>query len=84
MEIAQSLISNLKSLFPSHGVTEIVTVADAPAANEGQLQVTTPLACVQVPPPVGVAELKVTPAGRVSVATTLEAATVPLLRTVRV
>ncbi len=54
---------------PDVGVTVMVTLAFPPLATEPRLQVTVPLACEQLPW-VGVAELNVTPPGRVSVTVT--------------
>ena len=67
-----------------YGVTVIVTVAEAPPASEAQVQVTVPLLSLQLPPPVALAEPKVTLAGNWSVITTLDAAIVPLFSTVTV
>jgi hypothetical protein len=69
------------------GVTLIVTVARAFLARLPRLQVTVPLACVQLPvvaPLVNVAESKLTPFGKVSVILTVFARSVPLLATSRV
>ncbi len=65
------------------GVTSILTVACAPFARLPRLHVTTPLNSLQLPW-LGVADTKLTPAGSVSVTTTLVASSGPLFVIVRV
>ena len=71
----------LLTMFPNAvGVTAIVETALAPLARLGMVQVTTPAACVQP----AEAETNVTPAGRVSVTTTLVAGEGPKFAAVTV
>ena len=65
------------------GVSEIVTVAEAALARVPRLHVTVPPACEQEPW-LGVAEMKITPAGSVSVRITPVAVEGPPLVTVTV
>src|SRR3989442_1238663 len=66
------------------GTTWMVTVSLPPLAMEPRLQVTMPLACVQLSPAGGVADTKVTPAGSTSVSVVAAAAFGPALLTTTV
>ena len=65
-------------------VTTMVTVAVLPLAMSPKLQVTMPSASLQGPPWLGLADTKVTPAGKVSVTITPVASEGPVLPIERV